>query len=248
MEGIPREGLCWSGPGPGPAPLIPRPPRGLPQALHQGFGAELKLVRGWNLTLWSGVVAAGRRGMQATLSKIAADISAKNELIASIDGIEPHLNQKMLKLWDPVLCKIPRDRLTRGQKQANKDLGVYDKADVIDVFCYTKMPRWNIKSFFEDKERLGLSPDVYGGHKKFDDICNTNKQTCVIFKVDFNVTGTRGSDFDYFTYESLLLPAPAIRKQFDKCNRALKVSARRKTQTLFGPGFWCDGQRIQGSW
>ena len=42
-----------------PAPL-PRPPRGLPQAPHRGFGAELKLVRGWNLTLWSGVGAPPR--------------------------------------------------------------------------------------------------------------------------------------------------------------------------------------------
>ena len=39
---------------------LPRPPRGLPQAPHRGFGAELKLVRGWNLTLWSGVAAPPR--------------------------------------------------------------------------------------------------------------------------------------------------------------------------------------------
>ena len=52
--------------GAGPRPKkyegvpLPRPPRGLPQAPHRGFGAELKLVRGWNLTLWSGVAAPPR--------------------------------------------------------------------------------------------------------------------------------------------------------------------------------------------
>ena len=37
-------------------PTPSRPPPGTPP----GFGAELKLVRGWNLTLWSGVAAPPR--------------------------------------------------------------------------------------------------------------------------------------------------------------------------------------------
>ena len=62
----PAQAECARGTGarqnvrPRATPPTYRPPRGLPQAPHRGFGAELKLVRGWNLTLWSGVAAPPR--------------------------------------------------------------------------------------------------------------------------------------------------------------------------------------------